>query len=214
MYYTIRIDLSDQKQHLIQDFLFDNRDILKKYLIFKEVSEKVKKEHYQGLIDIDSIDYEKIKKRFHRYFNKQGLKESQRSMAKVRNEESYPSYISKDNDLRFNQGFTKEEIEEFHKKSFKKDKKKNTNREKSHKDGILELYKGIHGKKIIKRELIKTILSYSYQNKLMINTYLIIGYSNYVINQIMVERDLESYTDSVIDNLGEKILYFDIFENK
>lgn len=122
-YYTIRVDSNDDvtRESICQ---FMEKEQFPEYLIYHEISEDVKKSHYQGVIKVlDNSDSAIKKLRDHvRYAF--STKKSSFSLAKVKKEE-YFSYITKDGDKVCSKGFTQEQIEDFHSKSYKKEKVNN-----------------------------------------------------------------------------------------
>lgn len=114
---TIRVDIiGDKTDEYMERFLKK----YEKYLIYEEISDEVKKPHYQGIIWVpDNKAYVAIKTRFSTHFNEwtKGLK----SMALVRKAQ-YEIYITKDKQLKWSKGYTQEQIEELEKQSYKKEK--------------------------------------------------------------------------------------------
>lgn len=114
---TIRVDIIGEKtDELMERFLKK----YERYLIYYEISDEVKKPHYQGIIWVpDNKAYVAIKTRFSTHFS--DWTRGQKSMRLVRKAQ-YEIYITKDKQLKWSKGYTQEQIEELEKQSYKKEK--------------------------------------------------------------------------------------------
>jgi len=123
--YTIRLDElnptdGDKLKKWLNKWKFNG---IVRWLIFHEIADKTQKPHFQGMIEIDTdlVSEDTHKERFRQEF-KNTHPGGYRASAKVKKIE-YLTYITKDNDLRYCQGFTPEEIDDLYKTSYKKSKK-------------------------------------------------------------------------------------------
>lgn len=114
---TIRVDIIGEKtDEMMERFLKK----YERYLIYYEISDEVKKPHYQGIIWVpDNKAYVAIKTRFSTHFS--DWTKGQKSMRLVRKAQ-YEIYITKDKQLKWSKGYTQEQIEELEKQSYKKEK--------------------------------------------------------------------------------------------
>lgn len=121
MIVAIRLDkLNDDDSDKLKNFLENYEDI--KYVVYYEISDKVKKPHYQGYIECDSDKYSDIKEPFLELFRPTHTR-YQRSFTPARKVEDYMIYVSKDKNLQFQKGYTEEYIKDQESKSYKKTKK-------------------------------------------------------------------------------------------
>lgn len=118
---TIRVDdINDATNDLVLKYV----DKYDKYLVYYEIADITKKGHYQGIVWVnDEKEYSAMKVRFSSTFPEH--KASSKSMAKVKTD-NYETYITKDGDLRFNKGYSMDEIEKLASKSYKKGEIKKT----------------------------------------------------------------------------------------
>lgn len=131
-YFTLRVDDVGETTSDEITAYFNKYDYISKYLIFHEISDETHKPHFQGIYQIedDTIKETKRKNDFNRWFGKSRTS-AQKSTAIVKDAEKYSIYISKDHDLRFNNGYSQEEIDSFIERSYKKKKhSKNTDNQK------------------------------------------------------------------------------------
>lgn len=112
---TIRLDIIDEDQDSQRLIEFLNK--YQKVVVYKEISSKTKKLHYQGVIwHVDEKAFNACKTRFTTMF-KDTHPQSKKSMAKVK-KETYKAYISKDGNLFFSKGVSEEELSDWQSQSY------------------------------------------------------------------------------------------------
>lgn len=120
--YTFRVDMlsivsREETENRIEKCL----SRYPKYLISLEVADKSKKLHYQGIVHSDDLHrtYQEHCKSFFKEWKGERGKKGPTSFAQVRND-NYEVYITKDHEYYLSKGYTDEEIEVLHEKSYKK----------------------------------------------------------------------------------------------
>lgn len=118
--YTIRIDDNGVDTYdRLKDFLDHDRYV--RYLIYREVSDKTKKLHYQGFVEI-SDDF--VSWHTGRWCTKFKDYSKGKKSSTVVKKDNYMIYISKDKDLVFSKGCTQDFIDSLQSQSYKKTEKK------------------------------------------------------------------------------------------
>jgi len=122
-YYTLRVDANETfKREDIKAFL--DREQIPRYLMFFEIANKTKKEHYQGFIYLpdNSAPFLKIFRDRIRHFFKSYAAGSF-SCAKI-NKANYLIYVTKDGDLVCKKDISNTDVDILQSQSYKKERKK------------------------------------------------------------------------------------------
>lgn len=94
-----------------------------KYIISHEVSSKVRKPHYQGIVySTRELTTRAHKKNKSQFFNRLGFRGNDYSLSPVKSIEDYSQYIGKDNNVITYKGFTDKEVQTYIAKGVKRKK--------------------------------------------------------------------------------------------
>lgn len=120
---TIRVDIIGPEGYATE-CLIKFLDHYSKYLVSYEISDQVKKPHYQGIVWVENEGaYNAMKKRFSTMFTKELWTRGTKSMAMCREYDTYQTYICKDGNIQYMKNYDLEEIEIFKNNSYKKGEK-------------------------------------------------------------------------------------------
>lgn len=114
---TVRLDILDEVSDKAK--LLEWLSKFQVFVVYREISDKVKKPHYQGYVACGNLEASKIAKSEFHVMYKDTHKPGQRSFNQVKKVESYMRYVAKDKDLVASSGVTDAELKKLEAESFK-----------------------------------------------------------------------------------------------
>lgn len=139
MYLTIRLD--DKPEHKTLENLqrFMQHPRLQEILIYREVSSKTKKLHYQGYVKVEPHHRKWFQQEFNKLFDVEKYPKGSKSTALMR-KESYKIYITKGNDRIITHNVSEDDIQQLFQQSYEPKPMKETNKdfEQSFKEYVQE----------------------------------------------------------------------------
>ena len=205
--YTLRLDCEDNEANLLVLKKVINWLKSKKYLIFYEISSKVKKPHYQGFIySTRSFKTRKEKKNRTQFFNRLGYKGGSYSMTPVTNYEAYSQYVAKDGNVKLSKGINSDEIEELIRKGKQRSEEIRLYKTLSKKNTKLQLYTQLIKEskcKISFEDMIEVILRYCIANKTLVPSNHLL--KQYVLTIYLTLQDDEYSIKAISSNIARSL---------
>lgn len=117
MYMTLRVD--DKPEHKTLEHLqkWMQHPRFQEILIYREISSKTKKLHYQGYVKVDPDHKNWFQKEFNQLFDTKNYPKGSKSTA-VMKKESYKIYITKGNDRIITHNVSEEDIQQLFQQSY------------------------------------------------------------------------------------------------